>query len=142
MMRRAPRRSAAPVLAFAVLAFVVPTLAACWSDRPADPGDRRPVAAEVAMTGDLEFAPASVTVAVGGTVRWINESPVIHTVTADPDLAADPANVELPPGAQTFHSGDVSPGTSYERTFTVAGRYLYVCLPHETAGMTGTVVVE
>ncbi|MBW3534855.1 MAG: hypothetical protein KY453_06495 [Gemmatimonadetes bacterium] len=99
-------------------------------------------AAEVSMTNQLSFTPSTVRIAVGETVRWTNGSDIVHTVTADPDRAADPGNVELPQGASSFHSGEVRPGQVFEHTFTVAGTYRYVCLPHEGAGMMGTVVVE
>lgn len=99
-------------------------------------------AATVAMTGDMTFEPATVTVPAGSTVVWENTSAVPHTATADPGKAADPAHVELPQGAQPFHSGFVQPGESYSHTFEVPGRYQYVCLPHEAAGMIGEVIVE
>jgi plastocyanin len=66
----------------------------------------------------------------------------VHTVTGDPSLAAVPANVQLPAGAQAFDSGAVQPGSTYTLTFTVPGTYRYVCLPHEGAGMLGTVIVN
>ncbi|HEX9710874.1 MAG TPA: plastocyanin/azurin family copper-binding protein, partial [Candidatus Thermoplasmatota archaeon] len=31
---------------------------------------------------------------------------------------------------------------TFQRTFTAAGRYPYWCIPHQKAGMTGTVVVK
>lgn len=98
-------------------------------------------AAEVGMTNQLVFTPATVRIAVGETVRWSNGSDIVHTVTGDPGRAADPGNVALPEGASTFHSGELAPGQVFEHTFTVAGTYRYVCLPHEGAGMRGTVVV-
>jgi plastocyanin len=98
--------------------------------------------AAVVEMGDVAFMPDQVTVSVGDTVEWRNESGVTHTVTADPDLAADPANVELPEGAEAFDSGEVASGESFSYTFEQAGTYRYVCLPHERQGMLGTVVVE
>ena len=99
-------------------------------------------AAIIRMTGDLTFEPATVTVPAGSTVKWENTSSIPHTATADPAQAADPERVELPQGAEPFNSGLVQPGGSYTHTFTVPGRYQYFCIPHEAAGMIGTVVVE
>lgn len=99
-------------------------------------------AAVVDMTGDLKFVPREVTVSVGDTVKWRNVSGVVHTVTADPQKAANADNVRLPQGAETFDSGTILPGNNYSYTFTVPGRYKYVCLPHEAAGMIGEVVVQ
>jgi len=96
----------------------------------------------VEMTGDLVFSPEAVTIESGDTVEWRNVSNVIHTATADPEKAADPGHVLLPEEAETFSSGIVPPGGTYSHTFAVPGRYRYVCLPHEGAGMIGEVIVE
>ncbi|MBW3534894.1 MAG: copper-binding protein [Gemmatimonadetes bacterium] len=79
------------------------------------------------MTDALRFAPETVRIQAGGTVTWTNPSDRVHTATD---------------GANTFNSGNVSPGGSYSHTFDVAGTYRYICIPHESQGMTGTVVVE
>jgi plastocyanin len=63
-------------------------------------------------------------------------------VTADPGRAFDASRVRLPDGASTFDSGDVAPGEVFEYTFTVAGEYRYICVPHELTGMLGVVMVE
>ncbi len=94
------------------------------------------------MTNRLQFTPATVRIKVGQKVRWRNVSGLIHTVTADPSKAADRSHVKLPSGASPFNSGDIKPDGTYEHTFTVAGEYRYTCIPHELAGMIGTVVVE
>lgn len=98
-------------------------------------------AAVVEMTPD-GFIEQEVTISAGETVEWRNTSSVVHTATADPDLAADPANVELPEGAEPFDSGEVEPGESWSYTFEQPGTYRYICQPHEDNGMLGTVIVE
>jgi plastocyanin len=100
------------------------------------------VAAEVGMNNQLRFTPDTVRIRVGETVRWTNSSDVIHTVTADPGRAFDASRVRLPDGASTFDSGDMAPGEVFEYTFTVAGEYRYICVPHELTGMLGVVIVE
>lgn len=100
------------------------------------------VAAEVGMTNRLTFAPDTVRIRVGQTVRWRNSSDVLHTVTADPARAADASHVSLPDGAETFDSGNIEPGSTFEHTFSVAGTYQYFCIPHELAGMVGWVIVS
>lgn len=99
-------------------------------------------AATVGMTDDLKFEPETITIEAGETVLWRNSSNLVHTVTADPSKAADPAHVELPEGAETFDSGFIEAGGTYSHTFEVPGRYRYFCIPHEAAGMIGEVVVE
>lgn len=104
---------------------------------------------DVEMTVAQAFAPETITVAVGDTVTWDNASGEQHTVTAEGD--------SLPDGADYFASGEASseedanddlsasfvgPGESYSHTFETPGTYRYYCIPHQEAGMAGTVVVE
>jgi plastocyanin len=99
-------------------------------------------AAVVEMTGDLNFVPETITISAGETVEWRNASRVGHTVTADAQKAANADNVHLPQGAEPFDSGMIGPDGTFSYTFDVPGRYEYVCLPHEAAGMIGEVIVE
>jgi len=79
----------------------------------------------------------------------VNDSDVGHTVTAYED--------EIPEGAAYFARGVFDgeraarndpagglfdAGEAYEHTFEVAGEYGHFCVPHESSGMTGTVVVR
>lgn len=96
----------------------------------------------VGMTDELAYAPVSLTIQPGETVRWVNESSIAHTITADPDKAKNADNVQLPEGAAAFDSGTVEPGQTFERVFEVPGRYKYFCIPHERAGMIGTITVR
>lgn len=132
------RRLTAPTVV-AVLAILA---AACFSQDPdvTDPDNGDDVVID--MTQNLRFGPAEAHARVGQTVRWRNVSSEVHTVTADPTAVLDPARVRLPAGAATFDSGDIGPGAEYTRTFTVAGRYEYVCRPHESVGMVGTIIIE
>ncbi|MGI8705435.1 MAG: cupredoxin domain-containing protein [Sphingomicrobium sp.] len=117
-------------------------VSACGVTGPAHTEPPPPqVDAIVEMQG-VAFTPATIRIRAGGTVQWRNTSLVDHTVTADKGLAANPANVILPAGAQSFNSGEIDPGQVWTHTFTVPGTYRYVCLPHERQGMIGTVIVE
>ncbi|ELZ27031.1 copper-binding plastocyanin like protein [Halogeometricum pallidum JCM 14848] len=101
------------------------------------------------MTGDFRFDAKRLTVSTGTQVRWTNESEVGHTVTA--------YDGQIPSEAAYFASGEfdsekaarnnvsgglIASGEAYEHTFEVTGTYEYVCIPHESSGMTGTVVVK
>ena len=103
----------------------------------------------VSMTDDFDFDPKRVTISVGTTVKWTNDSDVGHTVTA--------YDGRIPTNAAYFASGgfdsekaarnDVSgglltSGETYEHTFETPGTYEYLCIPHESSGMTGTVAVK
>lgn len=124
-------------------ALVATVLAGCSSNSTPDE------TARVSMTEDFAFDPKTLTVSAGTTVRWVNDSDVGHTVSAYED--------RIPPEAVYFASGgfeseraarnDVRGGLlatadTYEHTFDVTGTYEYVCIPHESSGMTGTVTVE
>jgi plastocyanin len=106
------------------------------------------------MTDGLAFNPQEITIAPGDTVVWENVGGVGHSVTA--------YEAELPEGASYWASGgfdsedaargaysagdpasgDVPGGESYQHTFETTGEHPYFCIPHEAAGMVGTVVVQ
>lgn len=71
------------------------------------------------------FTPASITVTVNTTVKWVNKDGFAHTVTSNTNL---------------FDSGTINGGGTYSRQFTVAGTYPYKCTIHST--MSGTVIVQ
>lgn len=96
----------------------------------------------VMMTEQMRFTPANLTVQIGDTVEWRKTSGMVHTVSADPQLAAQPNHVALPAGAMPFSSGDLPPQGRFRYTFGIPGVYRYVCIHYETAGMIGTVVVK
>ncbi len=96
--------------------------------------------------GDFVFEPETVTISTGETVTWEFASPN-HNVVAWPDMHEE---VSIPDGAEGFGSveqgGDafatVSEGETYSHTFETTGEFTYVCVPHASADMIGTVVVE
>lgn len=121
------------------------TPVACASPVDGSP-EASPVAAPVvAMTKLLTFEPAELRISVGETVTWQNESAIPHTTTADPEAnpvnVSHPEYVQLPDGAEPWDSDLLQPGESFEHTFTVAGEYHYLCIPHVLGGMRGTVIV-
>jgi plastocyanin len=93
---------------------------------------------KVAMTQDLRFDPQEVSINVGDTVLWTNTATTHpHTATAD----------SFRQRRQGFNSGSfprqwLEPGETFQFTFTSAGTYPYHCVPHEAAGMVGTVIVD
>ena len=97
----------------------------------------------IEMTDEMVFEPDPVSIPAGSTVIFRNVSGgFVHTATCDPDLAGDPEHVALPSGAAPWDSGNVQPGESWSTRLETPGEYRYVCLPHELAGMVGTIVVE
>lgn len=106
---------------------------------------------DVGMTA-VAFNPPEITVSVGETVVWRNTSSRGHTVTAYD--SAIPAEAEFfasggydstEAARKAFNSelgGIIDSGETWSHTFEVAGEHEYFCIPHEQAGMVGTVVVE
>lgn len=115
---------------------------AAESDSPQPAPDAAGGTVEVTMTNDLRFLPDTLEIQVGDTVVWRNTTPLIHTVTADPEVVPDPDQVELPEGAETFDSGDMEEGEEFRWVFTVPGTYRYVCIPHAPVNMVGRIVVR
>jgi plastocyanin len=99
-------------------------------------------AAVVDMNDQLAFEPKEIEVAAGEKVTWTNVGKVAHTVTADKSKAADSSLVSVPAGTKEWDSGFVAEGESFSRTFRKPGSYRYICIPHEGAGMGGSVVVR
>jgi plastocyanin len=87
---------------------------------------------QVQAQGSLTFSPATVTVAVGSTVRWTNSSSVTHSVTSGTGSSATSGMFDHPLG----------PGSTFDFQFTTAGTYPYFCRPHEFMNMKGMVIVQ
>jgi len=97
---------------------------------PPPPPPRTPQTFEVAVNNNV-FAPSTLTIHVGDTVKWDWEASG-HTVTSGAGCADD----------GRFNSGLRNDGASYSQTFTAAGSYDYHCIPHCSMGMLGLVIVE
>jgi len=87
------------------------------------------------------YVPAKITVKAGTTVVWKNTAQSLHDVTTDPSLVQNKNDVALPPSAKAFDSGFMPPGASWSYTFSVPGRYVYACIPHEKDHMVGEITV-
>jgi plastocyanin len=102
------------------------------------------VTVTVGPNGNLVFDPATVTIKVGDTVRWLWASS-FHSVVSGVVVGG----VNMPDGKFCSPSDtacDNAPlstqGAVYDHTFTAAGTYPYFCSPHGVLGMTGTVIVQ
>ncbi len=81
----------------------------------------------VSLSG-MAFNPDCIKVATDATVTFTNHDGYAHTVTADAGQS------------ETFDSGDLASGASYQHTFSTAGTFGLHCSIH--AGMVMTVVVQ
>jgi len=76
--------------------------------------------ASVAIT-DAAFAPATVDIALNGSVTWTNKGTNVHTATSTPD--------SVNAGFQAFDTGGLAAGQSSTIGFTTPGTYVYFSTP-------------
>ena len=98
------------------------------------------------------FDPPTITVAVGEEVVWENTGTRDHTVTAYEETLPDGAAFFATGGYESEDAareawsngtrGALSNGEQFSYTFEIPGEYDYFCIPHESGGMIGKVVVE
>lgn len=73
---------------------------------------------------NFAFSPATLTIAAGTTVRFVNDDQEAHTATAND---------------RSFDSGGLDTNDSWEHRFDARGTYHYFCQMHPY--MHGTIVV-
>ena len=108
------------VLTWAVLVhgFLLPSTPASAISTPA--------ANVIQMINGEMFSPTHLTITPGTTVHFINNSTETHTVTANDN---------------SFDSGDIAPGKTWDHTFTKAGDVSYTCGYHGP-DMSGVITVK
>jgi plastocyanin len=112
-------------------ALIVP-LSACGGSSPTNPSPSptpsgTPVSIVPGSTTltTTAYSPNPVTVALGGTVTWLNDDSVAHTSTSDSGL---------------WNSSTLAPGARFSFRFQNAGTFTYHCSLHPN--MVGTVTVQ
>jgi plastocyanin len=90
---------------------------------------------QVGPGGDLIFDPDSLTITPGTALEWVWDSDN-HNIFVENQ--PDGGNWDGTPGGQ---SKLYNTGYTYSHTFDTNGEYEYYCVPHRSAGMTGTVTV-
>jgi plastocyanin len=84
--------------------------------------------------GSLVFEPAELTIATGTTVNFVWDSNMHNVVPTSQPEGADW-------GGEGEQGTTFDAGHEYSFTFTTTGTYEYVCTPHESAGMVGSIEV-
>jgi plastocyanin len=100
----------------------LPLLLCLLSVAPADKKKPEPASHDVAIKS-MKFEPAQIQIGVGESVTWTNKDDHDHTVTCK----------------ESFSSGNLSKGDTFQHTFTKAGKFNYACSYHPR--MKGIVIV-
>lgn len=103
-------------------------------------------AADVGMVsnGGHHFVPHVVRLEVGGTIEWVNESGTHNAVAYHPanaDALPTTSQLRIPESADPFETALLGEGESETVSLGVEGIYDYACVPHESAGMVGRIIV-
>jgi plastocyanin len=85
-----------------------------------------PIVTHVVEVRDFDFFPSTLDVTVGDVVRFVWTGAVPHTATSDATSGAD-----------TWNSGLLGQGATYEVTIQTAGEHPYYCVPHGGPGGLG-----
>ena len=91
--------------------------------------------------GGYSFEPAEITISEGDTVCWIwKDTADVHNVA---EIATKfDADMNLEDAKIGFYSGESATTVDFRHTFTENDKtHYYVCEPHATMGMVGTVTV-
>lgn len=104
-----------------ILVIVTFLILSCYKSKSSY--DSSSTTSKISITSSA-YSPASLTIVSGSTVTWTNNDNMAHTVTT-----AD----------ESINSGDIAPGSSYTKTFTMTGTYNYYDA-HNTS-MKGALIV-
>ncbi len=91
---------------------------------------RNAVATTSVTVKDFSFDPSCIKIAAGDTVTKTNTGMPTHTVTSDTGAP------------ETFDSGSLGTGGTFQHTFTAAETVKYHCKVHVNIGMPGTVITQ
>lgn len=83
----------------------------------------------VCMTNSNRFVPSTLQVPVGATVVWINQGGTHNTEEVDGLWASSVTSAS-------------QKEENHVQVFDEAGTYQYICLPHQSVGMKGTIIVS
>jgi plastocyanin len=92
-----------------------------------DPADESSGTVQEIVIDNFTFAPATVTIAPGTRVVWVNHDDVPHTATS----TSKP---------KRFDTGTLDTDQKYAHVFTEPGTYNYFCAVHPK--MTGQIIVK
>ncbi|SEH67335.1 plastocyanin [Halopenitus malekzadehii] len=99
----------------------------------------------------VAFEPEELTIQQGDTVAWEHAAGEPHNVVAYEGEIPEDAEYWASGGFESEEAaregweegeGAVQSGQSYVHTFEATGTHEYFCVPHEAAGMVGSVIVE
>jgi plastocyanin len=114
-----------PRFTFAIVLAVLLATVAMGAKKSTDKSDKAAdEKGDQVSIKDMKFSPATLTVKPGTTVTWTNKDDHDHTVVASDE---------------SFKSGNLGHGETFEHKFDKKGKFKYACSYHPR--MKGTVVV-
>jgi len=127
-----------PILTALALCALLLTVASLATPATAqEEGTTQPTTHEVTVTGsDAVFTPADLSINKGDTVyfHWSNTS-MDHNVAQSSSAEANEYD------GQGWRSGDASATVDFNVTFDNVGTFFYICEPHASSGMKGSIKV-
>jgi len=126
-----------PMLTAIALVALLLTVASLAVPATASPEEHFPTTHEVTVTeSDMVFTPADLSINKGDTVyfHWSNTS-MEHNVSQS--SSADSNEYD----GQGWRSGDASATVDFNVTFDNVGTFFYICEPHASEGMKGSIKV-
>ena len=107
---------------------------------PSPTATPKTVQVAVGVQGAKSFAPNTVIINVGDSVRWTFLSDGHNVVSGSPCTADD--QFCSPGDANCSFAPNAFPGQTYTHVFNSPGTFNYFCQPHCIDGMTGTIIVQ
>ena len=95
------------------------------SSSPSPSGNTVSIVQGASILTTTAFNPNPLTISKGTTVTWMNNDTTTHTSNSD---------------NSTWNSGNITPGGSFNFTFSSTGSFRYHCAIHP--GMVGTITVQ
>ncbi len=115
------------ILAGTMIGFMIFGVLGCKSDSPYSSPAPSNIPPNTVVMSSSSFNPATLTVARGTTVTWLNSDSSVHTSTSDNTV---------------WDTGDMQPGVSRTTVFNTPGTFKFHCVYHGTMGMVGTITVQ
>jgi plastocyanin len=91
------------------------------------PAGATPVIVTISGNAMPILSPSKVSIKTGQTVLWVNSTPTIEEIIANPARETQLSDATIPTNVKPFDSGFLRPDHSFRYHFTAPGIYRYFC---------------